>query len=95
MSSFRAKKKDAYGQALHPGDVCARTYKGKVELIVYKGDTWGGNKSKGEYGRFITNSGNSSIKYTSVIFVFDPMGKRRSDSSIVNEMIREFYEGIR
>lgn len=92
MSSFRDKK-DAYGQVLKPGDVCARSNGNKVELVVYKGVSWGGNQSKGEFGRFITTSGSRSLKYTSVIFVFDPMGERRNKAPEVTQITREFYEG--
>lgn len=86
-------KRDAYGQVLHPGDVCARSIKGKIELVVYKGDSWGGKESKGEFGRFITPNGVRSAKYTSVVYVFDPIGKKHSKAQEVTKMVREFYEG--
>lgn len=91
--SSRWHKKDAYGQVLHPGDVCARSVKDKVELIVYKGESWGGSESKGEFGRFITPQGQRSIKYTSVVLAFDPMSDRRSKAKQVTGLVREFYEG--
>ena len=91
--SSRWTKKDRYGQVLQPGDVCARTVNNKVELVVYKGDSWGGNNSKGEFGRFITPDGTRTIKYTSVVFVFDPMGERHAKAEQVTKLVREFYEG--
>ena len=93
MSNSRWHKKDAYGQVLQPGDVCARAINNKVELVVYKGESWGGSKSKGEFGRFITPSGNRSIKHSSVVFAFDPMGERRAKAEQVTKLVREFYEG--
>lgn len=91
--SSKWHKKDAHGQVIHPGDVCARSVKDKVELIVYKGESWGGSTSKGEFGRFITPNGTRSIKYTSVVLAFDPMGERRTKATQVKRLVREFYEG--
>ena len=91
MLNFR-EKKDAYGQVINPGDVCARSINDKVELVVYREETWGGNKSKGEFGRFVTPRGTRSLKYTSVVFVFDPMGKRRARTDSITSITRKFYE---
>lgn len=85
-------KLDSLGQVLNPGDVCARSTKDKVELVIYKGSSWGGNKSKGEFGRFITPDGIRSIKYTSVVFVFDPLSERRTRTDIITGLTRKFYE---
>lgn len=87
-------KRDKDGQILQEGDVCVRaiTKKSGIEFCVYKGEAWGGNGSKGEFGRFITPGGVRSIKYTSVLFAFDPMGKRRANTDEVKQLIREFYE---
>ena len=90
--SFLNKKKDSYDQDLTPGDVCARNINDKVELVVYKGVSWGGSKSKGEFGRFITPGGVRSIKYTSVVFAFDPLSKRRAKTDEITRIIRQFYE---
>lgn len=89
--SFRDKK-DAYGQVLKPGDVCARSINDKVELVIYREETWGGNKSKGEFGRFVTPNGTRSLKYTSVVFVFDPMSERRAKTSDVIRITKQYYE---
>jgi len=89
--SFKDKK-DSLGQTIYPGDVCARSINDKVELVVYRGDSWGGNKSKGEFGRFVTPKGARSLKYTSIIFVFDPLSKRRARTSDVIRITRKFYE---
>jgi len=86
------EKKDLLGQVLNPGDVCARSINDKVELVVYRGDSWGGNKSKGEFGRFVTPKGPRSLKYTSVIFVFDPLSKRRAKTSEIVRITKQFYE---
>lgn len=97
--SLLSPKKDSLGQDIFPGDVCIRQVKDKrkfnstIEFCVYKGDSWGGSESKGEFGRFITPSGTRSIKYTSVVFAFDPMSKRRATSNQITELVREFYEG--
>lgn len=88
--SFREPKKDKYGQDINPGDVCV--WDGR--LCVYRKHSWGAKGiSKGEYGKFITPEGIRTVKYTSVIFAFDPMGKRRNQSTTVKELCREFYEG--
>lgn len=93
-------KKDATGQVIHPGDVCVRVIrdgrkfnKSSLEFCVYSKPSWGGKGSKGEYGQFITPHGKSSLKFTSVIFAFDPMGERRNKSEQVAKLAREFYEG--
>lgn len=91
MSSFKDRT-DAYGQVIYPGDVCARSVRDKVELVIYREETWGGNKSKGEFGRFVTPRGARSLKYTSVVFVFDPMGKRRARTDSIVRITRKFYE---
>lgn len=85
-------KRDGMGQLLHPGDVCARSLNDKVELVVYREDTWGGSKSKGEFGRFITPNGNRSLKFSSVVFVFDPLSDRRSRTDSVVSITKRFYE---
>ena len=92
------KKLDKKGQELNPGDVCVRLvrtgpYSQNLEFIVYKGEVFGGKGSKGEFGRFITPSGQSSIKYSSVVFVFEPVGERRSESDEVQTVLRKYYEG--
>lgn len=96
----RWSKRDSSGQVIHPGDVCVRIVrddrnfnKGSLEYCVYKGEAWGGSGSKGEYGRFITSGGNRSIKYTSILFAFDPMGKRRASTEEIRELTKKFYEG--
>ncbi len=93
------KKLDTQSQELNPGDVCVRMVKdnrnfnkGSLEFVVYRGESWGGSKSKGQFGRFATPNGTRSLKYTSVLFVFDPMGKRRAKSAQVNEVTKIFYE---
>lgn len=86
------EKKDAYGQVINPGDVCARSINDKVELVVYREDSWGGSKSKGEFGRFITPNGTRTIKYTSVVFVFDPLSERRAKTDSVIAITRKYYE---
>lgn len=86
--SLLDKKKDKLGQELHPGDICV--YNGK--FVVYKRPSWGGDGSKGLFGQFITDKGASSVKYSSVLFVFDPLGKRRNDSPEVKTLTRRFYE---
>lgn len=87
MSNF--KKVDKYLQEIFPGDVCV--YNG--EIVVYKKESWGGEGSKGEFGKFITESGIRSFKYKNVVFAFDPMGKRNNKSKTTKELCREFYEG--
>lgn len=82
-------KTDRYNQPLHPGDICVYDN----QLVIYKKESWGGEGSKGEYGKFITTMGTRSIKYKNVIFAFDPMGERRNKSDEVRELCRKFYEG--
>ncbi len=97
MLSF--KKKDVYDQDLNPGDVCIRQikdgpYRKSIEFCVYKGEVRG-NKSKGTFGRFITPRGIVSLKYTSVIFVFDTASDRRSKAPEISGLVRRFYEDVR
>lgn len=87
MLSF--KRYDKYGQEIFPGDVCARSKRDKIELIVYKGDAYGRTN---KYGRFISPEGQITVKFTSVAFAFDPMGSRRSKANQVNELVQQYYE---
>ena len=89
MLSSRWKKQDRYGQVIHPGDICVYNNK----FVIYIKDSWGGQKSKGEYGRFETEAGTRTIKYTNVVFAFDPMGERRNQSTTIKGLCRKFYEG--
>lgn len=89
--SFKDKT-DSLGQVIYPGDICARSINDKVELVIYREETWGGSKSKGEFGRFVTPRGTRSLKYTSVVFVFDPLSKRRARTSDVIRITKQFYE---
>lgn len=93
MLSSKWDKHDMYGEILYPGDVCAYNGNGKVELVVYKKGSFGGRGSRFEFGQFITARGTRSLKFTSVAFAFDPMGKRRNSSQSVKQLIRNFYEG--
>lgn len=86
-------KHDKYGQVIYPGDVCVRASKKGAEFVIYKKHSWGSKKSRGEFGRFITPNGECSVKYSSVIFVFNPLGDRRSKTEQVTKLIRKFYEG--
>lgn len=88
-----SKKYDRYGQELRPGDICARSRNDRVDLIMYKGEVFGSKTGKGEFGRFITPDGPSTLKYTSVVFAFDPLSKRRANAEKVKEVIRQYYEG--
>ena len=85
-------KKDAEGNAISPGDVCirARRHTG-CEYCIYVDSVWGGKVSRGEFGRFLTSKGLTSIKYSNILLAFDPMSKRRPELG-VNELIRRFYE---
>jgi len=88
-------KTDKYGQVIKPGDVVAYHNKFKgVELVVYQEEA-GGSKAKGTYGRFITDTGITSIKYSSVAFVFDSLYQRRASGREVRKAIKRYYEGIR
>lgn len=96
--SSRWAKVDLNGNVIHPGDVCTRVVrtgaKATLEYCVYKGESWGGSNSKGVYGRFISQDGTlRSIKYTSVLLAFDPMGERRAQSPLIRKLVKIFYEG--
>lgn len=95
--SFLQPKKDKHGQFIYPGDVCVRLHRSsqgttELQFVSFDKPAWGGEGSKGEYGRFITPSGPSSIKYSSVVFAFDPIGKRKNNSPQVKQVVSEFYE---
>lgn len=83
---------DGQGNIIKPGDVCIRnTRNGKCEYLIYVDSVWGGQTSKGDFGRFLSKDGFTSIKYINVLFAFDPMSKRRATKG-VQELIRKFYE---
>lgn len=87
----RWRKADKYGTVLYPGDICVRSNQGKVEYVIYKKESFGGEGSKGEYGRFEGLSGPCTIKFSNVAFAFDPMGERRAEAKEVNHLVRSFY----
>lgn len=87
--SSRWAKSDVYDEKIFPGDICVYNN----QFIIYKGEAWGAKNSKGQFGRFITSDGVRSLKYTSVVFAFDPMGERRSTADVVRLLTRQFYEG--
>lgn len=87
--SFSIKAKDKYNQEILPGDLCI--YKG--EFLIYVKRSYGSKLiGKGEYGQFIAGDKRRSIKFRNVVFMFDPMGKRRNSSKIITELCRKFYE---
>lgn len=90
ISTLNFKRYDKYGQQLRPGDICARSSRDKVELVIYKGDAHG---KTAKYGRFISPQGVVSLKFTSVAFAFDPMGNRRAKSEQLSSLLKIFYEG--
>lgn len=85
------RKRDKYGQELSPGDIVAISRKDKVELLIYKEGVYGGKKNGGQYGRFESVDGPTTVKYRNVAFAFDPMGKRKADTEQVRKLIRRFY----
>ncbi len=85
-------KRDRYGTQLTPGDICVRAKDDKVEYIVYQKEVFGGKGSKGEFGRFRTSKGPVTIKYTSVVYVCDPMGERKYIPEEILDLTRSFYE---
>lgn len=87
MKNF--KKRDRTGQEIRPGDLCVYDN----SLVVYKKISWGGEGSKGQYGQFITADGVRSVKYTNVIFAFDPLSERKNQSDEIKALCRKFYEG--
>lgn len=90
--TWMRNNKDGVGNTINPGDVCVRsTRSGKPEYCVFVGSVWGGKGSRGLYGRFVTPSGFTSIKYSNVLLAFDPMSERRAESGI-KELVRTFYE---
>lgn len=87
--SLLAHKKDKYGQAIMPGNVCV--YDGR--FVVFKRHSWGGASSKGLYGVFIDNGKEVSVRYSSVLFVFEPSSKRHSEAPVLRKLLKEYYEG--
>lgn len=84
--------KDGVGNIICPGDICIRSLRnGKCEYIIFVDSVWGGETSKGEYGRFISTRGFTSIKYSNVLLAFDPMSTRTASVGIA-ELTRKFYE---
>lgn len=91
MLDFR--KYDALGAEIKPGDICVRGTKSGIEPVIYRGETTANGKSTGKFGRFYTAKGKTSIRYSNVIFAFDPVGDRRNKSEEVQLLTRKFYEG--
>lgn len=91
MLSFR--KYDKLGAEIKPGDICAYSRNKIIEFVIYIGETRG-NASTGKFGQFYTTEGKVSLKHTSVVFMFDPLSKRRNNSEAVNLLVRKFYEGL-
>lgn len=91
--SLLEHKKDRYGRDIEIGSVCAWSHNGKVELVIYEKSAWGGENTAGEFGRFITADQTRSIKYSSVVFVFDPIKDSRTTAPIVKELMEKYYEG--
>lgn len=90
---FRWDKKDKYGQVIKPGDMCMVAGKDGIKFCLYKHEVK--RSTKGEYGRFITKSGVVTLKFTGVVFVFDPITDRRGRTEETTELTRRFYEDIR
>jgi len=88
------RKYDAIGAELKPGDVCVWYSKRGLVPVVYRGETRG-NGNTGKFGRFYTPQGKCSVRYTSVIFAFDPLSDRKNDSEAINKLVRKFYEGLK
>lgn len=88
MLDFR--KLDALGAEIRPGDVCFWASKNGLEPVIYRGETRG----NGKFGRFYTSEGKTTVRYSSVIFAFDPLSKRRNNSETIAKLIRKQYEGI-
>lgn len=83
---------DAAGNEIKAGDVCVRATKsGKCEYCVFSSYIWGGPNSKGEFGKFYTNSGITHIKFSNVLLACDPIGTRNPKHGF-NEIVRRFYE---
>lgn len=91
MIDFR--KYDRLGAEIEPGDICAYSRNKVIELVIYIGGTKG-SASTGKFGQFYTSKGKASLRYSSVIFMFDPNGSRRNSSKTVNLLVRKFYEGL-
>ena len=84
--------KDGAGNIIKPGDICVRsTRSGKPEYCVFVGSVWGGRASAGEYGRFLVDSGATSVKLSNVLLAFDPMSERRPTQKAL-ALVRRFYE---
>ncbi len=84
--------KDGAGNIIRPGDLCVRsTRNGHPEYCIFVGSVWGGKASGGEYGRFLTPSGFTSIKYSNSLLAFDPMSERKAEKGI-KDLVRRFYE---
>lgn len=91
MIDFR--KYDRLGAEIEPGDICAYSRNKLIEPVIYIGGTKG-NASTGKFGQFYTSKGKASLRYSSVIFMFDPNGSRRNNSKAVSLLVRKFYEGL-
>lgn len=87
------RKRDKYGAEIKPGDVCIWSSKGGLVPVIYIEKTRG-NGNTGKFGRFYTPEGKHSLMYSSVIFAFDPLGKRKNNSKSIKQLIRKFYEGL-
>lgn len=88
------KPLDKFGQQINPGDVCVWHHRREgIKFLIYKGIVYGGKGSKGEYGSFISGGDRVTVKYSSTVFVFSPLTKRRSMAREVQSPVRSYYEG--
>lgn len=100
ISRLDFTKRDSYGHAINPGDVCVRIAapdpnRRNLEYCVYDKPAVGGNNSKGEFGIFITHKGTKAIKYSSVLFVYDSVSGRKPNDQSIKLLIKQHYEGVK
>lgn len=85
-------KKDAVGHIIKPGHICVKANRiGGCEYCIFIGSAWGGKRSTGEYGQFITTRGNTSVKYKNVLLAYDPLVTEGNVKEI-KELVRTYYE---
>lgn len=79
-------KHDAAGNEIRPGDLCVVYRNYRLEYAVHRKEVWGAKGSKGEYGRFITRDGETTIKYRNVLLATD------KNKKTAKELIKKYFE---
>ena len=94
ISSFLENRKDTdrRGHPIEFGDICVVLRKDGIEYCVYIGrpERYG---TASKFGRFISESGKTTCKLSSVLFIESPGFVGASSLREVKDLLQKLYEG--